>query len=296
MLTPRQRLLLSLDGLSVGDALGERFFGPPGQVTARIAAREVPPGPWRWTDDTAMALSVCEGLLADERLDQDRLARAFARRHAEEPGRGYGRGAVEILETVAAGTPWELASRRAFGGQGSLGNGGAMRAAPIGAFFAEDLTRVVREARASAEVTHAHPEGQAGAVAVALAAAWAVRREPTSVFDFVLPHLGPGETRAGLERAATLSLVERGSVAAATLGAGERVSAMDTVPFSLWCVARHPGDYVEAFWTTVEGLGDRDTTCAIVGGVVALRAGPDSIPAAWLRAREPLPLEFTRTA
>ena len=37
---------------------------------------------------------------------------------------------------------------------------------------------------------------------------------------------------------------------------------------------------------TVSGLGDRDTTCAIVGGIVALSAGRESIPAEWLQARE----------
>jgi ADP-ribosylglycohydrolase len=35
-------------------------------------------------------------------------------------------------------------------------------------------------------------------------------------------------------------------------------------------------------------LGDRDTTCAIVGGIVALSAGRESIPPAWLAARESL--------
>ena len=40
---------------------------------------------------------------------------------------------------------------------------------------------------------------------------------------------------------------------------------------------------------TLSGLGDRDTTCAIVGGIVACFVGAAGIPAAWLHAREPLP-------
>ncbi len=40
---------------------------------------------------------------------------------------------------------------------------------------------------------------------------------------------------------------------------------------------------------TVSGFGDRDTTCAIVGGVVSLYTGIDGIPPAWRQAREPLP-------
>lgn len=41
-------------------------------------------------------------------------------------------------------------------------------------------------------------------------------------------------------------------------------------------------------WATVSGLGDRDTTCAIVGGIVALRVGLAGLPSEWLSHREPL--------
>ena len=71
----------------------------------------------------------------------------------------------------------------------------------------------------------------------------------------------------------------------AALGNGTGVSCQDTVPFCLWCAGTHLDSYEEALWLTVAGLGDRDTTCAIVGGIVALRS---EIPTAWLAAREPL--------
>lgn len=49
--------------------------------------------------------------------------------------------------------------------------GGAMRVAPLGAYFADALSRVAKEAQASSRVTHFHAEGVAGTVATALAAA-----------------------------------------------------------------------------------------------------------------------------
>jgi ADP-ribosylglycohydrolase len=61
--------------------------------------------------------------------------------------------------------------------------------------------------------------------------------------------------------------------AARLLGSGLKGTAPDTVPFALWCAARHIDHYEQALWATVSGLGDRDTTCAIVGGVVALATG-----------------------
>jgi ADP-ribosylglycohydrolase len=74
-----ERAWLSLDGLSVGDTFGERFFGPPEDVMKRIAARALPPPPWTYTDDTEMALSIVEGLQTEGEIDQDRLAERFSR-------------------------------------------------------------------------------------------------------------------------------------------------------------------------------------------------------------------------
>ena len=56
------RARLALDGLSIGDAFGERFFGPDQYVLPLLRHRELRSGRWRWTDDTAMALSVFETL------------------------------------------------------------------------------------------------------------------------------------------------------------------------------------------------------------------------------------------
>jgi ADP-ribosylglycohydrolase len=47
-------------------------------------------------------------------------------------------------------------------------------------------------------------------------------------------------------------------------------------------------DYCEAMWTAARVGGDIDTTCAIIGGIVALNVGSSGIPAEWKRNREPL--------
>ena len=214
-----KRALLSLDGLSVGDAFGECFLEQPRRAEFWMEHRQVPEAPWAFTDDTAMALSVVRCLKTRAHIDNDALARAFSKEYAHEMWRGYGGMARKILRNIYRGQSWRVAAGEAFGGKGSCGNGGAMRSAPIGAYFAEDLEAVIREARASAEVTHAHPDGQTGAITVALAAAWMVRE-----------------------------------------GARARTSVG----------------------------GDIDTDCAIIGSIVALGAGRDSIPPEWLNAREPL--------
>ncbi|HEY1859700.1 MAG TPA: ADP-ribosylglycohydrolase family protein [Gemmataceae bacterium] len=288
------RVRLALDGLSVGDAFGECFFHPARVITLVGGTREVPAAPWRYTDDTEMALAIAEVLDAHAGIHQDELARVFARRFRSNPNRGYGATAFEILGAIGRGENWHKASREAFGGEGSMGNGGAMRVAPVGAYFADDFSAAVDHARASAAVTHGHADGQAGAIAVAVAAAWAwqnhanPQRNPQALFETVLEHMPEGGTRRVLVHAATVPFGIPAPQAAAVLGSGQKVVSWDTVPFALWCAARHLDDYAEAMWATVSGLGDRDTTCAIAGGIVALSAGHAGIPTEWLAAREAL--------
>ncbi|HMA35755.1 MAG TPA: ADP-ribosylglycohydrolase family protein [Chloroflexia bacterium] len=242
------RARVSLEGLSVGDAFGQRFFHHRAIIGRLWLQRDgsgldlrqdapLGPPPWRWTDDTAMALSVVEVLQTHETADQDRLARHFAERFHEEPRRGYGPAMHRLLPDILRRRHWRDAARQLFSGQGSFGNGAAMRVAPLGAYFADDLDQVVAEAQRSAEVTHAHAEGVAGAIAVAGAAAWAWRSRQT----------------------------------------GRLL----------------PPDFIGQVLALVP---DMDTTCAIVGGIVALYTGLAGIPAEWRASREPLPPGFASEA
>lgn len=288
-----ERMLLSLKGLSVGDALGQRFFVPESEW--RIEQREVPPAPWRYTDDTEMALSIVETLWRYGNIDPDALAQGFARRY--NPSRGYGLGAHGLLRSLQLGADWRTQVQQMFGGTGSYGNGAAMRVAPLGAYFADDLEAVRENAILSAQPTHAHPEGIAGAVGVAIAAALAFRvgeGESVSADRFlqqVAENVPESETRSGIKQAAELSSTSA-VIVASQLGSGYRISAQDTVPFALWCAAHYLDDYEEAFWATVSGLGDIDTNCAIVGGIVALSAREKGVPSAWIEARESFPKDF----
>ena len=283
--TRRSLAVRSLEGLSVGDAFGQSFFHP--DAVERIERRALPPAPWTFTDDTVMAMSVVDVLSDAGTIDPHFLAEFFGARYQQAPDRGYGGTVHGVLRRIAAGDYWERVSRAAFGGAGSMGNGAAMRAAPIGAYCSDDLDLTVSRACQSAVVTHAHPEGQAGAIAVAVATAWVARggSRPAELFETVLAHTPRGATWQGVRRATDLPLGCDVRTAAAALGNGLRLISEDTVPFTLWCAARHLGQFEDAMWTAVSGLGDRDTTCAIVGGILGATA---AAPPAWIAAREPL--------
>lgn len=287
-MTPQERMRRSLDGLSVGDAFGQRFFVREDVLATALKMRRVPANPpWGWTDDTAMTLSLVETIEANGSLDADEFASRLGKRYVAQPSRGYGGGAHEVLALLSQGIPWSQAAKSLFDGAGSMGNGAAMRVAPLGAFFAnEPLSRVVEEAFRSASVTHAHAEGQAGAVAVALAAAGLSKGENRGIiWANLLARTPRGATRDGIEAASHLGFDQPSTYAAEKLGSGAKVLSEDTVPFAIWCALKHHDNFVEAMWATVNGLGDRDTTCAIVGGLVGIQHAP---PAEWLQAREPL--------
>ena len=313
--TPAARLARALDaleGTSVGDAFGEGFF-----MSLELATRMLPSGlledipfefegtralqllidtrrtefietPWLWTDDTAMSLEIVANLREFEQINPDALARGFSRRYIADPNRGYGGAMFELLPALGTGD-WRVESPKLFDGSGSFGNGAAMRAAPIGAYFADDVDAATSNAALSARVTHAHPEGVAGAIAVAMAACFMARAgaDEIDLIGEVLPFVPASEVRLRLTQAQQMEDLTSEQVAE-VLGSGQAVTAMDTVPFCLWC-AHHEGAYFEeALWHTVAGLGDRDTTCAIVGGIVGARVGVDGIPSEWRERRESL--------
>lgn len=283
-----ERALASLRGLSVGDALGSQYFLPVNYPL--LKRREVPSGPWQWTDDTEMAASVVAVLVAHHRIDQDVLARSFAEHH--DVDRGYGPAVSRLLRLVREGGDWRELAAAIFNGQGSWGNGAAMRIAPLGAWYADDPEQATHQAEISAYITHQHREAVVGAMAVSAAAAFAAAPGgppgAEALLDGVIDLVPKSAVGAGLRRARDMLDYGDPATVAAVLGCGRRTTAHDTVPFALWSAARSLGDYQQAFWTTAQAGGDVDTTCAIVGGVIASgKAGAP--PAEWVERTEPLP-------
>jgi ADP-ribosylglycohydrolase len=291
---PLARAELALEGLSIGDAFGQMFFGKPDIMLMAIERRALPKPPWYLTDDSIMAIGIVETLKACGEIDRDYLASRFAANYARNRRRGYGGMAHHILQKLYAGEDWREVSPAVFNGSGSYGNGGAMRVAPLGAYYADDVDKLQIQAIASAEITHSHIEGQVGALAIALASSWAwnnrANPQPRSqeIFTFILDRLPDSDTKSGIQTASKLPLDYSVASAVSILGNGSMISAQDTVPFTIWCAIRYIDNFETAMWATVSGLGDRDTTCAIVGGIVALYVGYEGIPQNWLQARESL--------
>jgi ADP-ribosylglycohydrolase len=292
----------SLRGLALGDGFGERWFFRGNREAIEMIQHRTTPGdqPWHWTDDTVMALALLQVLVAHGEVEQQALATSFAEAHAADPYRGFGHG-MHVLLPKLLDDPgnWATYARTLFGNEGSLGNGAAMRAAPLGAWFRRDPEKAAAQALLAAEITHAHPEGIAGGVAVAVAAALAAGSgsaagagaawEPRAFLTATAELTPAGVIRDSLLSAAGLPPDTPAWKASDILGNGRRIRASDTVAFATWSAAHHLDSLTDALWTTAEGLGDVDTTCAITGGIVAARTGLRGVAARWVELAEALP-------
>jgi ADP-ribosylglycohydrolase len=282
---------LSLNGLSIGDAIGESFFGKEEEVLLKIEKRLVQEKELFFTDDTIMAIGVFKTLEKFGEIKQDYLAKLFTINYYKDVNRGYGGTAHGIFRAIYEGKDWRTVAADVFDGMGSMGNGAAMRAGIIGAYFFDDIEKVKEQALLSAEPTHAHAEAKAGAVAVAVAAALAIQNqhsiiEPAAFIAKVLEALPDSETKLIVRKALQLPVNYHINTVVAALGNGVKLTAPDTVPFAIWCAAHHLKNYKEGIWKAISALGDRDTICAIVGSILAVSSSRPIIPAEWISKTE----------
>lgn len=283
----------SLKGISIGDAFGESFFGERKLMLNCIGKKIIPETSWEFTDDTVMAISVFEQLERYGKIDQDDLAQQFSINHNKDVNRGYGATARRILREIGEGGDWKEISQSAFEGMGSMGNGASMRVGPIGGFYFDNFSKVKNLATLSAQITHSNIEGITGAIAVAIATALAtkihlekIKISPNEFIKTIINELPDSDTTSKIKKSLSVSYNYNIETVRNILGDGTKIMVQDTVPFSIWCAAHNLKNFDEALWKAVSILGDRDTICAIVGGITIMSCDENSIPNDWQKAVE----------
>lgn len=276
-------------GAALGDALGAPYEGLP--AVGALDPQRLADGNslLHYTDDTAMTLALGESLVARGELDEDHLAETFARHWRAEPWRGYGRGTFELLRAIDAGASWRTVAPGQFGGQGSWGNGAAMRVSPVVLFAAGDLERSVELARRSAQVTHAHPlaiDGaafQAAAIAVSLATPADIRLTPETLLARVRPFVRERALLEQLDQLASLVADDAGPAdVAASIGCG--VDARSSVPAAIGAVLLSTDSIQDVLAFAIAIGGDADTIASMAGAIAGAHHGAESIPQAWVRS------------
>ena len=245
-----ERLANVLLGTAIGDALGLAAEG----MSARAIAR-------RWGRLDRYRFLGRRGFVSDD-TEQAALAAQALARHPDDPER-FARAFRRSLVGWFWRLPWGigLATAKAClkasiglrGGVRSAGNGAAMRAAIVGAFFHDRPAERRAFGEALARVTHADLRAVEGALFVAEL----VAAGPEAARAVVT------ESSLGAAIDTAVQLARQGvstSDAAARLGTSGFV--VHTVPFALYCHLRH-GE--SALLEAVNAGGDTDTIGAIVG-------------------------------
>lgn len=200
-----------------------------------------------FTDDTVMTAAVCEAIMSNPAPITARELSKRAKEYAAQYKRFY-----SLYPDAGFGQMFgEWASSDGLYRQGSYGNGGAMRAVPIGYAY-DTMEQTLLQAKASCLYTHNNREAITGAQAVA-AAVWLARHGKTK--DEIKSYL---EANFRYELSAPISEIRRSYVF--------EVRAGKSVPQSIAAFLQSE-DYEGAVRNAVSLGGDADTMACIAGGI-----------------------------
>jgi poly(ADP-ribose) glycohydrolase ARH3 len=273
-------------GTALADASGAIFEGVPrAHLQEQFASPQVAlQTAWtrqiHYTDDTQMTLALAKYLAGAAAIDSASLMQAFVDEY--ESWRGYGRGTRTLIDAYRYQSDWNFLADTLFPG-GSLGNGAAMRSAPLGLRFVGDHATIWQQASLSAYPTHRHQLGIEGAQLMALATSLAVE----------LPEISPQILSSALQPwCQTTVFGKRIKLLAAISDAkqieqfGNGIEAHESVVTALACFSLSPDSYPDAIAMAIWQGGDTDTIAAMTGALCGARSGSSAIPAAPLENLE----------
>ena len=281
----RSRFTGLLLGQAVGDALGLPWEGLSRRRAVKMYST---PDRYRFlfgrgmiSDDTEHACMTAQALLAHPE-DPILFARSLGWKLrwwlAGLPA-GIGFATLRAIMKLWAGVSPSAS------GVYSAGNGPAMRAPVLGAFFRGDRAALRQYIKASTRLTHIDPKAEEGALVVACSARWAVKGrngsdDPLHLLDRLSEEVTDPELAGLLERVAKgLSMNWSVSEFADSMGLEEGVSGYiyHTVPVVLFAFLRHLGDFDSTVKSVIALGGDTDSTGAIAGALAGAAAGYEGI-------------------
>lgn len=295
-----------LVGLAIGDSLGMPFESLDDAVHPDLAtwdgsyrpcARlELPAG--HTTDDSEMAECLAASLVERGVFDGGDVARRYL---AWSQGSPHGMGGTtrRAMARLADGASWRD-SGILFSSPHEVGSAPAMRAAPIGAFFADSTEWSAKTVVSTfvacdldARITHADPEACASSLAVAFTVRNMLRRGPASpvgetfaretpdvvagVADAIASEYLPTLVDSALRRIPEYLRKGRMPHAFVASHAGRRGNAWQITATAIYC-ALWAQSYRDGIIAAIQIGGDTDTRAAIAGAILGARFGLEGIP------------------
>ncbi len=218
------------------------------------------------------------------RIDEDVLATDLAKAWTGDTDRQQ--GAAHVLAQIRAGRPWRETAAAVFGGQGSYGNGAAVRAIAAGLLPRAGVGAIAQTARRAAAITHAHPLALDTAAAVGVAVALAGHGRPSRhvdanrFLDIVTGQIRGPELRSCFNIVRAL-LRHRAGPAEVVGTVGNAETALRTVPAALTAYLRHPENPDAALSFALQLAGGNRAIPMITAALAGARSPQTLTPRSW---------------
>ncbi len=297
----KSKFIGCLIGQCLGDALGLPVEGTDGTTCRQYVKEHVnrwfrgeQPSPQEWsgqyTDDSQLARDLLTSLVQNGGWVPEDYAEKI--RSIFCSGKVVGRGIAcdTAAKNLNEGVNWKESGVA----PPSAGNGTAMRAAPVGLFYAHRPDEMVRVAHEQGWITHHDSRCSAGSVAIAGAVSLVVTDKFKDSYDFVsrladwmktydtdfasllmkLPQwisLDPDQAVQVISAAGITDGIKTG-------WPGISPFVIPSVLWSLYAFLKHPTNYEEAISTAIAVGGDVDTTAAMTGAISGAHLGIKSLP------------------
>lgn len=281
----------TLVGTAIGDALGMPFemkkHTDPALMSWDGSFKD---GSWhklksgQWTDDTQMSVALAQSLVKCQGFTPPDVARAYLAWYKSGDCRGMGGTTRKAMIALEEGKSY---TESGVSGVDVAGNGTAMRAAPLGIYYRDNLPALLDFAKEDAAITHNAFEPIQGEIAVAVAAALLADRKVThdQLIEAVLDHLHPSGIKTGLTTAHRLIKQNVFTDAALRIVAGPKGYIIETVATAFYCFARF-ASFEQAVVAAVKAGGDTDTVAAITGALAGTYYGLENIPNKYISGLE----------
>lgn len=271
-------------GAAIGDALGMPLEfcrpTPSDRLIRDLLPGRLPAG--SFTDDTEMALSVAESLLARKPLNPDDLGQRFVKWYRLGPP-DVGVYTSSVLNRIAAGASWDQAAQEVQQRQpDSAGNGSLMRNWPVALAHWKSPVECLADSVLQSRITHPHTECSAACAF------------ENALIITLLHGTHPGEALLRARQQVILPPGLAAFIDAAPHRQREELRntawVRHTLESAVWGLLT-TANFEEAVIQVANLGADADTSAAVVGALAGATYGLSGIPQRWvemLRGEWPL--------
>jgi len=265
----------ALLGAAIGDSLGvfaesklhnyQPLLDWDGKTYLGSEHHDLKPG--EYSDDTQLSRALAESLISCNGFNPDDVSKKYVELFTSNTIRGYGKSTLFAINNLIAGKHWSES-----GCVGSVGNGTAMRVSPLSIWYRDDLPSLIKAVKIDSAITHVSEEAEAGALAIALSAYYAVNNDTQDLLNKIVPNLPESKVKSSLYSLGALIEAENISPQSALSILGTKCDVRQTVPAVLYCFHKFD-NYQNGCETIIRAGGDTDSNASILGALYGAKYG-----------------------